>query len=661
MEPLKNHKSRSKYPIGHALFIIPIPIFVILLISLRVLGLGDSVIFDPPGLLPFLNMLFLFMGPVFVSYLAAKGYLESGSFSLIVLGSAVFSFALGSLIAGFLLPAEGPNDVITVHNVSACMSGILHFTGTAIVFIGIQPEQDVRKRKRWLVILYSVVFALLAILTFGVHRHILPTFFIQGQGPTLLRQIVLGGAVVFFFISGLLFGILYKNDRSSFSSWYMVALFLIAMGLGAIFIQKSFGSPIGWLGRIAQYLGGLYMITAVLIGFKEEGATVIRFEKIFKKFFRNRFEDLLAENTIELLHVNNQLQLEKEALRESEKHIKAVSVRYQTVADFAFDWETWTDPDGKHIYISPSCERISGYKAEEFIEDPDLMVKITHPDDQSLVMNHFKRGEILKSPMHPFDFRINHKNGETVWISHACRTVNDSEGNDLGRRGSNRDITDQKKYQKEIEKYAETQALLLNEVNHRVKNNLTAIISMLHNEKDLIKKHQPKLFTPILKRITGRVESLSVVHSLLSAKEWSPLNLSDLCEEIIYTTIKAHTGLKKSQINVTPSPVVINSAEAHHLGLVINELTTNSLKFAKSTAKNTQISVDIQEEKNRICFSFRDNGLGYPDEIISKEYQAEGTGLTLINGIVTHSLGGDVYFSNEGGAVTQVIFEKQPE
>jgi hypothetical protein len=259
-------KGSSVHRFGRSLSVIAIPLFCVLAISLYLFDFGSSTTFDPPGLLPVLNLLFLFICPMVVGYLAVKGYLESGSISLITMGGGVFSLALGSLIAGFLLPAKGPNAVITIHNISACLAGILHFTGATLALLGFQPEHDVRKRKFRLASIFTGIFAFLAILTSGVMHGVLPIFFVQGQGPTLFRQVILGFAVLSFFISGLLFTKLYRNSRSNFLYWYTVALFLISVGLGCIFIQKSFGSPIGWLGRIAQYAGGLYLVAAVFAG-----------------------------------------------------------------------------------------------------------------------------------------------------------------------------------------------------------------------------------------------------------------------------------------------------------------------------------------------------------------------------------------------------------
>jgi PAS domain S-box-containing protein len=128
----------------------------------------------------------------------------------------------------------------------------------------------------------------------------------------------------------------------------------------------------------------------------------------------------------------------EEALRQSEE-------RYRTVADFTYDWEYWIDLSGIFLYVSPSCERITGYAANEFLDDPGLFERIVHPDDVPLVTTHWqeaRKGEPTKT--YCFDFRIIHSDGEVRWINHACQPVCGEGGGPLGRRACNRDITDRK-------------------------------------------------------------------------------------------------------------------------------------------------------------------------------------------------------------------------
>jgi PAS domain S-box-containing protein len=124
------------------------------------------------------------------------------------------------------------------------------------------------------------------------------------------------------------------------------------------------------------------------------------------------------------------------ALRESEE-------KYRIVADNTFDWEFWLDPDGRFLYTSPSCERVTGYAAWEFIDKPDLLQEIIHPDDRQAFIQHTH--DMQLSSHGDIAFRIVTKDGEIRWIHHLCQPLYDGEGHYAGSRGSNRDITERKR------------------------------------------------------------------------------------------------------------------------------------------------------------------------------------------------------------------------
>jgi diguanylate cyclase (GGDEF)-like protein/PAS domain S-box-containing protein len=123
----------------------------------------------------------------------------------------------------------------------------------------------------------------------------------------------------------------------------------------------------------------------------------------------------------------------EEVLRESE-------IRYRIVADNTHDWEFWQLSDGQFLYTSPSCKRITGYDAQEFMSNPDLMLAIVHPEDRDNYLKHQRRTNSNQTPGE-VEFRILLPDGSIVWIGHVCQPVFDDRGNYLGARGSNRNIT----------------------------------------------------------------------------------------------------------------------------------------------------------------------------------------------------------------------------
>ena len=141
---------------------------------------------------------------------------------------------------------------------------------------------------------------------------------------------------------------------------------------------------------------------------------------------------------VENARTYQQMTLTQNRLRESEE-------KFRTVADFTYDWEYWVAPDGSLIYNSPSCERITGYHPEEFLNNPKLITEIVHPEDSSIVVNHLDLTD--SDDHHAVDFRIFTHSGQERWIEHRSQPVFGDDGRWLGRRASNRDIT----YRKQVE------------------------------------------------------------------------------------------------------------------------------------------------------------------------------------------------------------------
>lgn len=178
----------------------------------------------------------------------------------------------------------------------------------------------------------------------------------------------------------------------------------------------------------------------------------------------------------------------EEALRRSEE-------KYRLVADYTYDWEYWVGSDGHYHYVSPSCERITGYPPDAFMENPGLMIDIVHPDDRKSFEHHFSDMTNHDAAQSAMDFRIITKDGQERWISHFCQSVFSHDDRWLGRRGSNRDITRRKQMQDELSKAHRLQAvgILAEGIAHDFNNILTALLgnlSLAHHS--LERGHQPQ-------------------------------------------------------------------------------------------------------------------------------------------------------------------------
>jgi len=114
--------------------------------------------------------------------------------------------------------------------------------------------------------------------------------------------------------------------------------------------------------------------------------------------------------------------------------------KFRTIADYTYDWEFWLSPDGAFIHSSPSCKRISGYDADSFYADPDLMARIVHPGDRERFSGHRHLAEAAVEN-DSLVLRIRRSDGTVRWLEHVCQPIVDESGAFFGTRGSNRDIT----------------------------------------------------------------------------------------------------------------------------------------------------------------------------------------------------------------------------
>ena len=115
---------------------------------------------------------------------------------------------------------------------------------------------------------------------------------------------------------------------------------------------------------------------------------------------------------------------------------------FRLIADFAYDWEMWLrSRERETLYVSPSCERITGYRPATFLADPGMLTAIVHPNDRAAYTHHLQH-EFTHPDALTLEFRIVTSTGEECWISHVCQPVHGADGRWLGRRASNRDVTD---------------------------------------------------------------------------------------------------------------------------------------------------------------------------------------------------------------------------
>jgi PAS domain S-box-containing protein len=175
-----------------------------------------------------------------------------------------------------------------------------------------------------------------------------------------------------------------------------------------------------------------------------------------------------------------------------ESAIAASEEKYRIVSEFAHHFEWWIDEQERIAFVSPSCKRVTGYDREEYLARPQLLLEIIHPDDQ-------KRFEAYISKAKNEDqdeqvFRIITKDGRVRWLSHSCSAIR-LEGKYLGRRGSNRDITEKMELEERLIQAKKMECLghFSAGIAHDFNNVLSSITTFTHLIEDELEEKRPQL------------------------------------------------------------------------------------------------------------------------------------------------------------------------
>lgn len=311
---------------------------------------------------------------------------------------------------------------------------------------------------------------------------------------------------------------------------------------------------------------------------------------------------------------------------------------------------------GRYDYISPSVERITGYPMKEFLEGGiDFVLDITHPDDtrrmEEQVIQYDAKDAVDKLSQDS-QFRIKRSDGKYIWINNKRSVLRDENGNPVAVIGNVRDISERKEYVEALDASLKEKDMLLSEIHHRVKNNLSIVSSLVELQKNTFTNGEGDG----LMEIQSRIKSIALVHEKLYQNEtFADVDLAeyvgDLAEMLITTF---ESGEKKISLNVDMDSLVLNIKKAVPLGLICNEVINNCYKYAFDGKESGLITIRLDVNESEAIFSIADDGVGMSDE--SDDEEATSLGMTLIR-VLTKQIDGSLAIESEEGRGTRFEIE----
>ena len=199
---------------------------------------------------------------------------------------------------------------------------------------------------------------------------------------------------------------------------------------------------------------------------------------------------------------------------------------------------------------------------------------------------------------------------------------------------------------------AEERALLLRELDHRVRNNLSVIMGLVRMERN----RQPQSPAPeAFARLENRLRSFILVHEALRRQNYRGVPIRDVAERMAQHLRNSVDDGDRIRVEVTGGVPVLGERQGFALALVLNELITNSLQHGFGDEGRGCISISISEEGNVICIDVADDGVG--DRRSATGAVSLGSGRSIVEALVHGELGGTVeYPPTEKGSCVRLLF-----
>ncbi|HMK54627.1 MAG TPA: PAS domain S-box protein [Methanobacteriaceae archaeon] len=330
------------------------------------------------------------------------------------------------------------------------------------------------------------------------------------------------------------------------------------------------------------------------------------------------------------------------ALKESERKFRKI---FENVQDVFYQ----TDNNGTITEISPSIERYSGFTPQELIGKPVEEVYFNPQDRKSLLVEITDKGEVVD-----YELRLKSKEDREIIVSLNAHLLFDSNNQPIGMEGSLRDITYRKRMELELKQSLEEKEMLLKEIHHRVKNNLMVISSLLNLQSRYIKD---KAVLKVFQESQRRARTMALIHEkLYQSTDLKRINFGDYLKSLgteIFRTYVTNPELVKMNMDVGDVMLDINIAIP--LGLIFNELLSNSLKHAFPNNRAGNVTVYFHKDGAKYQFMVKDDGVGLPAGFNMEE--SDTLGLRLVSSLIGQ-IDGDLEVDYQDGALFKITFKE---
>lgn len=375
-------------------------------------------------------------------------------------------------------------------------------------------------------------------------------------------------------------------------------------------------------------------------------------ENWFELFLNPIFDE--KKNVIELSGIGHQITFKKQAERKIKDQAAKINSIFESTAMLIWTLDHKMRITSFNENFAKTLFRQFGVEVQIGLQFPKTIEPFIREDLRKEM--HALYQKALDGKHLRFEAPLKDKFGNVVWVESFLNPILVDNDKVFEISCLTHEITDKKVIEKQVRESLREKEILLQEVHHRVKNNLQVISSILNLQSSYVKD---KNTLNILRESQNRIKSMSFIHeSLYQTKDFSSIDFADYILSLSNNLIHSYNiGSGTVRLDTDFEKVFLNLDQAIPCGLIVNELLSNALKYAFTGNKKGVLNLSIKEKDNKVHLRIKDNGVGLPPEF--KFEEADSLGLQLVFTLI-EQLDGEVKFSTAPNKGTDylIIFEK---
>jgi PAS domain S-box-containing protein len=346
--------------------------------------------------------------------------------------------------------------------------------------------------------------------------------------------------------------------------------------------------------------------------------------------------------------------------KKMEEDLRLSQIRLANAMDLAnlANWELdiynmmFTFNDKFYSMLGTTAEKEGSYS----VPIEHYITEYVHPEDAQFIAEGMKKSLELHEPTFgtKIEHRVIRRDGEIRYFAIDIRLIPATENQNVRVYGAVQDVTDSKIVEEKLKESLEEKEMLLKEIHHRVKNNLMVISSLLNLQSRYIKD---KKALDIFKESQNRAKSMALIHErLYRSKDLKKIDFGDyihtLATDLFHTYV---TDSSRIKLNMNVENVMVDINTTVPLGLIVNEIVTNSMKHAFPEGRKGDINIEFYKKDDEFTLKVSDNGVGFPEGIDFRN--TDSLGLQLVTNLVMQ-IDGEITLDKSHGTEFIIVFKE---